>query len=89
MGPSRLPVNGPSIQSCKRLINCQLCSFAVSQLNIHRVKVEAAKRSLESQRKNVNEIMYEVGYQDAKAFRNVFKKITGLTPASYRAQYHT
>lgn len=54
---------------------------------IHRVKVEAAKRSLESQRKNVNEIMFEVGYQDAKAFRNVFKKITGLTPVAYRAQY--
>ena len=56
---------------------------------IQRVKIEAAKRSLESKRKNVNEIMYEVGYQDAKAFRTVFKKITGLTPGAYRAQYHT
>ncbi|MEH6680575.1 MAG: helix-turn-helix domain-containing protein [Sediminicola sp.] len=54
---------------------------------LQRIKVEAAKRSFESSRKNVNEVMYDVGYTDTKAFRNVFKKITGLTPIEYRNKY--
>lgn len=52
-----------------------------------RVKVEAAKRSFETSRKNINEVMYDVGYTDSKGFREVFKKITGLTPIEYRNKY--
>ena len=55
---------------------------------IQRVKIEAAKRRLESSRKNINEVMFEVGYTDTKAFRDVFKKITGLTPIEYRNKYN-
>ncbi len=54
---------------------------------IQRVKIEAAKRSLENSRKNVNEVMFDVGYTDTKAFRNTFKKITGLSPVEYRNRY--
>ncbi|NGP87105.1 GlxA family transcriptional regulator [Fodinibius halophilus] len=53
-----------------------------------RVKVEAAKRDLETSRKNVSEVMYEVGYSDTKSFRNLFKRITGLTPVDYRDKYN-
>lgn len=55
---------------------------------IQRVKIEAAKRTFESSRKNINEVMYDVGYTDTKAFRDVFKKITGLTPVEYRNKYN-
>lgn len=55
---------------------------------INRVKVELAKRNLEISRKNINEVMYEVGYNDAKAFRTIFKKVTGLTPIEYRTKYN-
>lgn len=55
---------------------------------IQRVKIEAAKKSLESGRKNVNEAMYDVGYSDAKAFRSVFKKVTGLSPTEYRSKFN-
>jgi transcriptional regulator GlxA family with amidase domain len=54
---------------------------------IQRVKIEAAKKSLEGSRKSVNEVMYDVGYSDTKAFRTVFKKITGLSPVQYRNKY--
>lgn len=54
---------------------------------IQRVKIEAAKRSFESSRKNINEVMFDVGYTDTKSFRTVFKKITGLTPIEYRNKY--
>ena len=55
---------------------------------IHRVKIEAAKKSFESSRKNINEVMFDVGYTDTKAFRTMFKKITGLTPIEYRNKYN-
>jgi transcriptional regulator GlxA family with amidase domain len=55
---------------------------------INRVKIEFAKRSFESSRKNINEVMYNVGYTDTKAFRTIFKKITGLTPIEYRNKYN-
>lgn len=55
---------------------------------IQRVKIEAAKMSLESSQENVNEVMYKIGYSDIKAFRTTFKKITGLSPLQYRNKYH-
>ena len=54
---------------------------------IQRVKIEVAKRNFESTRKNINEVMFDVGYTDTKSFRTVFKKITGLTPIEYRNKY--
>jgi transcriptional regulator GlxA family with amidase domain len=54
---------------------------------IQRVRIEAAKKRLESAKVNVNEVMYEVGYSDSRAFRNTFKKITGLSPVEYRNKY--
>jgi len=55
---------------------------------VRRVRVEAAKRSFELTRKNITDVMYDVGYSDTKAFRDVFKKITGLTPIEYRNKYN-
>ena len=55
---------------------------------IQRVKIEVAKMSLESSRENVNEVMYKVGYTDTKAFRTIFKRITGLSPVQYRGKYN-
>ncbi|MCK9211649.1 MAG: helix-turn-helix domain-containing protein [Ignavibacteriaceae bacterium] len=55
---------------------------------MQRVKVEAAKKQLETGRKTVNEVMYDVGYTDNKAFRDVFKKIAGMSPIDYRNRYN-
>jgi transcriptional regulator GlxA family with amidase domain len=55
---------------------------------IQRVKIEAAKKSFETSRKNINEIMDDVGYSDTKAFRTVFKRTTGLSPVEYRNKYN-
>lgn len=53
-----------------------------------RVKIEAAKKMLETTRKTINEAMYEVGYSDVKAFREVFRKVTGISPLEYRSKYN-
>lgn len=55
---------------------------------IQRVRIEAAKKRLETGRKTINELMYEVGYSDTKAFRSTFRRITGLSPQAYRNKYH-
>jgi transcriptional regulator GlxA family with amidase domain len=53
-----------------------------------RVRIEAAKMSLERTRENVNEAMYKAGYSDTKAFRTTFKKHTGISPLEYRNKYN-
>lgn len=53
-----------------------------------RVKIEAAKKEFESSSKHVNEVMYEVGYNDIKAFKALFKSFTGLSPTEYRKKYN-
>ena len=53
-----------------------------------RVKIESAKKAFESTRKTINEVMYESGYSDVKAFREVFRKITGISPLEYRNKYN-
>ena len=53
-----------------------------------RVKIESAKKALETSRKNINEVMYEVGYSDVKAFREVFRKVTGMSPLEYKGKYN-
>ncbi|HVU96284.1 MAG TPA: helix-turn-helix domain-containing protein [Puia sp.] len=55
---------------------------------IQRVKMEAVKKSLETSRLGVNEVMDRVGYTDPKAFRMTFKKVTGLSPLQYRNRYN-
>lgn len=55
---------------------------------LQRVKVEVAKRALESGRKSIFDVMCDVGYSDDKAFREVFKKITGVSPLDYRSKFH-
>lgn len=55
---------------------------------VQRVKIEAAKKTFETSRKNITEVMFDVGYTDTKAFRGIFKKITGMTPFDYRNKYN-
>jgi transcriptional regulator GlxA family with amidase domain len=53
-----------------------------------RVKIESAKKAFENSRKTISEVMYEVGYSDVKAFREVFRKITGMSPLEYKGKYN-
>jgi transcriptional regulator GlxA family with amidase domain len=55
---------------------------------IQRVKIEAAKKQLEVGRKSITEVMVDVGYADMQTFRDVFKRITDMTPVDYRKKYN-
>lgn len=55
---------------------------------IQRVKIEATKVQLEAGIRSVREVMQEVGYTDVKAFRDVFRKFTGMSPVDYKDKYN-
>jgi transcriptional regulator GlxA family with amidase domain len=55
---------------------------------IQRIKIEAAKKRLESTTETIMEVMYGIGYNDEKAFRNTFRKYSGLSPKEYRSKYN-
>lgn len=52
--------------------------------HLQNLRVEEAKRLLESGDMAVDEISLEVGYEDPSFFRRLFRRLTGLTPSHYR-----
>lgn len=78
--------NGLSVRNFERRFKKATANTPVEY--IQRVKIEYAKKHLETGRKNINEVIYELGYADGKAFRTAFKKITGLLPLAYRKKYN-
>jgi len=53
------------------------------------LRVEAAKRQLESSDGAIDEIGFNIGYEDPAFFRRLFKRTTGLTPGAYRKKFRT
>jgi len=53
------------------------------------LRINKARELLESQTISVASVAFDVGYQDVNAFRRVFRRITGLSPAEYRGRFHT
>jgi AraC-like DNA-binding protein len=43
-----------------------------------------AKRLLETSERAVDDICFDVGYEDPSFFRRLFRRRTGLAPAQYR-----
>lgn len=54
---------------------------------IHAVRIEEARRILESSAVTIDDVGYSVGYDDPTFFRRLFKRHTGLTPAAYRRTF--
>ncbi|MDU0112393.1 helix-turn-helix domain-containing protein [Psychrosphaera aquimarina] len=56
---------------------------------LQRMRVEAAKRLLESSDLAIEQIVYEVGYEDVSSFRKLFMEIAELSPKAYRDKFHS
>jgi len=54
---------------------------------LQNLRVEEAKRLLESGQMPVDEVSVRVSYEDASFFRRLFKRRTGLTPSQYRRMF--
>jgi YesN/AraC family two-component response regulator len=55
--------------------------------HVHALRIEGARRRLETGAEAIDGIGYEVGYEDPTFFRRLFKRTTGLTPAAYRRKF--
>ena len=56
---------------------------------IQQVRVGKARELLEFTTLPVNQIAWQVGYEDPGSFRKVFQRELGLTPAQYRERFDT
>ncbi|WP_166264707.1 GlxA family transcriptional regulator [Marinobacter caseinilyticus] len=54
---------------------------------VQRLRVEDAKRRLERTEASVDDISWQVGYEDPAFFRRLFKRTTGLAPGAYRRRF--
>ena len=54
---------------------------------LQKLRIAAAKRLLENDRRSVQEISDAVGYQDVAFFRELFQRHTGVSPSAYRERF--
>ena len=54
---------------------------------LQRLRIESAKKLLESGRDSVESITHTIGYEDVSSFIRLFKKHTSLSPSAYRARF--
>jgi transcriptional regulator GlxA family with amidase domain len=54
---------------------------------VQRLRIEDAKRRLEGTGTSVDEISWQVGYEESAFFRRLFKRVTGLAPGAYRRRF--
>ncbi len=54
---------------------------------LQHLRIEKAKQLLESSLETINEITWQVGYEDINSFRRLFKKNTGVSPKEFRNKF--
>lgn len=54
---------------------------------VQRLRIEDAKRRLERTDASVDDVSWQVGYEEPAFFRRLFKRLTGLTPGAYRKRF--
>jgi transcriptional regulator GlxA family with amidase domain len=55
--------------------------------HVHAVRIERARDLIETGSAPVEDVGFDVGYEDPTFFRRLFRRTTGLTPAAYRRKY--
>jgi len=54
---------------------------------LQHVRVSKAREALERTLNPLGKIAWEVGYEDRTAFRKLFLRLTGISPATYRQRF--
>jgi transcriptional regulator GlxA family with amidase domain len=77
--------SGLSSRTFKRRFRAATGETTISY--VQRIRIERAKRALETGGAPIEKISWAVGYEDAASFRRLFKRLTGLTPGEYRRRF--
>lgn len=64
-----------------RVMKKHMCTSPMKY--VHSIRIEAAKRYLKTEL-SIEDVAANTGYQEVKYFSTIFKKVTGMTPSSYR-----
>jgi len=79
---------GAAAMSVRNLNRRFLSATGMSpQQYLRRVRIETAKRLLESQNTSIDRVAGQVGYADARAFIRAFGALAGLSPGEYRRRF--
>lgn len=54
---------------------------------LNTVRIEKAKQLLKNSQITINDMFYEVGFNDSQYFSKIFKKYVGMTVTEYRSKY--
>jgi transcriptional regulator GlxA family with amidase domain len=54
---------------------------------VQHLRIDAARRLLENDRRSIQEVSAAIGYEDVAFFRAVFQRHTGTSPRGYRARF--
>jgi transcriptional regulator GlxA family with amidase domain len=79
-------LSGLAPRTFKRRFKAATCLTPIRY--VQHIRVERAKRLLETTAEPTEEISWAVGYEDPAAFRRLFKRLAGLTPGEYRRRFH-
>ncbi|TRY31408.1 GlxA family transcriptional regulator [Aliiglaciecola sp. M165] len=52
-------------------------------------RIERAKKLLELTKIPLEQVCFDVGYEDPRSFRNLFKRLVQMSPSEYRRQFST
>ena len=62
----------------KKLMGCNFTEY------INAKRIECAKKLLVETNRSITDVAYELGYEDSGYFIKVFKRLTGMTPHTFR-----
>jgi len=54
---------------------------------VHTLRLEKARKMLEIDNISIEQIGFDIGYEDPASFRRIFKRKVGLTPSIYRRKF--
>jgi transcriptional regulator GlxA family with amidase domain len=55
---------------------------------VQKLRIELAKIDLEETNKSLSEVIWDCGYTDEKSFKELFKRLVGISPLNYKDQYY-
>jgi transcriptional regulator GlxA family with amidase domain len=85
--PRVVALSGIAERTLKRRFKAATGNTLIEYLQ--NLRIEEAKRLLESGSMPVDEVSAEVGYADTSFFRRLFKRMAGLTPSKYRRMFQS